>query len=107
MSLSRVIKQRALQGDMTLCFFEQWDMTLPRLLMDRARQFKDRVLFHFENKSQTYGEYDENTSRLAEGLNSLGVKKGDRVATLLQNSPEIMESFLPYGSLVLLLYRLM
>lgn len=93
MSLSRVIKQRALQGDMTLCFFEQWDMTLPRLLMDRARQFKDRVLFHFENKSQTYGEYDENTSRLAEGLNSLGVKKGDRVATLLQNSPEIMESF--------------
>jgi len=48
-SLSGIIKERASAGDNTLQFFEAWELTLPQLLKDRARRYKDRVLFYFED----------------------------------------------------------
>ncbi len=43
----------------------------------------------------TYGELWQKANALAHGLRELGVKKGDRVATLLPNSPAIIISY--YG----------
>ncbi len=41
----------------------------------------------------TYSELNARTNRLANGLTKLGVKAGDRVAILLMNSSEFIETF--------------
>ncbi|GAB4389944.1 MAG: long-chain fatty acid--CoA ligase [Thermodesulfovibrionales bacterium] len=61
---------------------------------------KDAVIFlGHEDLSElgrvTYGELWKRANALAAGLRGLGVRKGDRVATLLPNSPAIIESY--YG----------
>jgi long-chain acyl-CoA synthetase len=48
----------------------------------------------FEGNTLTYKETLEKVNRLANGLLSLGIKKGDRVAILLPNSPQFVISFL-------------
>jgi acyl-CoA synthetase (AMP-forming)/AMP-acid ligase II len=42
----------------------------------------------------TYAELNERTNRVANALLSLGVQPGDRVASMLMNSPEFLETFL-------------
>ena len=52
----------------------------------------DRIAVHFEGKNISYGEMDIRVSRLAAMLSSrLGVGKGDRIAHLGYNSPELLE----------------
>ena len=52
----------------------------------------DRIAVHFEGKDISYGEMDIRVSRLAAMLSfQLGVGKGDRVAYLGYNSPELLE----------------
>src|SRR5262245_24733148 len=41
----------------------------------------------------TYAELNDRANRMAHALAGLGVRKGDRVATLLMNSPEFVETF--------------
>ena len=41
----------------------------------------------------TYAEINDRANRMAHALAGLGVRKGDRVATLLMNSPEFVEAF--------------
>src|SRR5437899_4370900 len=47
--------------------------------------------------SLTYAELDRRADRFAAGLQSLGVRKGDRVALLLPNCPQFVIAF--YGAL--------
>ena len=47
--------------------------------------------------SLTYAELDRLADRFAAGLQSLGVRKGDRVALLLPNCPQFVIAF--YGAL--------
>lgn len=47
-----------------------------------------------QHKKFTYAELDKAVCRLANGLKSLGIKKGDRVAIYLQNIPEVAISML-------------
>ncbi|WP_202320637.1 class I adenylate-forming enzyme family protein [Archaeoglobus neptunius] len=48
----------------------------------------------FKGKEISYGELKNNVDRLAASLLSLGVKKGDRVSTVLPMCPEYVYSFL-------------
>jgi long-chain acyl-CoA synthetase len=73
------------------------EIPLFRFLEDSAQKYPDDVAFVHENKSLTYLELNEQTYRLARGLNRLGVKKGDRVVLLLHNSLEFIISY--YGIL--------
>ena len=64
--------------------------------------FADKTAIIFVNHEDlseierlTYGELWQKANALAHGLRELGVKKGDRVATLLPNSPAIIISY--YG----------
>jgi long-chain acyl-CoA synthetase len=59
-----------------------------------ARFFPNKAAILFEGKSITYQELARMASRLASGLNGLGVKKGDRVALFLPNIPEFVISYL-------------
>ena len=80
------------------------NIPLYRLLQDSARRFPDRTAIVAydgetgrETASKTYWALDDESSRLAAALASMGVLKGDRVAYSLQNSLSLVVSF--YGIL--------
>jgi acetoacetyl-CoA synthetase len=52
-----------------------------------------------ERVEMTFAELRRDVARLAEGLHSLGVRKGDRVAAYLPNAPETIVAFLATASL--------
>lgn len=54
----------------------------------------DKPVVIFEGKPLTYQELDEAASRIANGLVSLGVNPGDRVAIHFDNRPEFIMVFL-------------
>jgi acyl-CoA synthetase (AMP-forming)/AMP-acid ligase II len=60
-------------------------------LRKSAVQFRDRPATYFEGETQTYRELWERACRVANGLLSLGLRPGDRVATLGDNAAESVE----------------
>lgn len=71
--------------------------TLGQILEDKVKTHSDSPFLQFEGKSPiTYGEVDEITNRIAKGLNAIGLKKGDKLATFLPNCLE--EVFIWFGS---------
>lgn len=48
----------------------------------------DRVFMDFEGEKLTYAAMEEQIARLARGLRSLGIDRGDRVVTLLETGPD-------------------
>jgi len=74
-------------------------MFVPMLVTDfarrTARQYAKKIGVVDGEKRFTYAEYVERTRRLSNGLFSLGVKKGDRVAFIDYNTHRLLEAF--YG----------
>jgi long-chain acyl-CoA synthetase len=65
-------------------------------LFDEATEkWKNRTALIFYGKKYSYGELREKVYRFATALHNLGIRKGDRVALLLLNSPEHFIAF--YG----------
>lgn len=63
--------------------------------IERDRKFfPDKVALIFEGKEFTYKELDELANRAANGLQALGIERGDRVALFLPNIPEFIISYL-------------
>jgi acyl-coenzyme A synthetase/AMP-(fatty) acid ligase len=58
-----------------------------------------RVAIRFEDREISYAELSALTVRTAEKLNAIGVQSGDRVAILLNDSPEFIASFVGIISL--------
>ena len=58
-----------------------------------------RVAILYEHRETTYGKLCAETMRVAEVLNELEIKNGDRVAILLADSPEFIASFVAIISL--------
>ena len=63
---------------------------IPANLADMVRaQAKTRgaaLVYEFEGRQTTFAEFDSRTSRVANALIALGVKKGERIAYLGKNS---------------------
>ncbi len=57
-----------------------------------AENYPDKTAVKFEGLAMTFREVNERINRLANGLIDLGLKKGDRVAALLYNSPRAIET---------------
>jgi fatty-acyl-CoA synthase len=64
------------------------ELTIGRWLADRAHLTPDRVAIRFLGGELTYGELDRRATRLAAGLAARGLRRGDRLATLTQTSPD-------------------
>ena len=66
--------------------------TIGDVLEQTASKFPDREAIVYPRRDQrwSYHEFDERVNRLASGLATLGVEKGDRVSTVLQNGSEIV-----------------
>lgn len=58
-----------------------------------AKDFPNNPALIFKGNVINYRELDEMTDRLAAGLASMGVKKGDRVCIMMPNSPQFVISF--------------
>jgi benzoate-CoA ligase len=58
-----------------------------------------RVAVLYEQREITYGELRAETVRAAEVLHALGVERGDRVAVLLNDSPEFIASLIAIFSI--------
>jgi acyl-CoA synthetase (AMP-forming)/AMP-acid ligase II len=50
---------------------------------------RDAIVYPRKNQRWTYAEFDDRVNRFANALSSLGVEKGDRVATVLYNGSEM------------------
>src|ERR1700710_294903 len=67
-------------------------MNLARLLVESARRTPDAPALTHQGRTTTYAELAARVSRLATGLATLGASPGDRVAVLLRNRRELVES---------------
>ena len=68
-----------------------------RLLEDTAARQPGSPCVNFFGRSFSYGAIRDLASRVAAGARRLGVRKGDRVALLLPNSPQFLAAY--YGFL--------
>jgi len=68
-------------------------MPLGKLLEYTVNRLKKREALIFEGRTYTYQEVNEQANRVANGLLSLGIEPGDRVAMMLPNIPEFVYSF--------------
>ena len=77
--------------------------SLPKTVLEalerRLESDPDGPYLDFEGTEVTAREIDEQANRLADALARLGVVRGDRVATLLENRPEQVVSL--FGTLKL------
>ncbi|MEG1736176.1 MAG: AMP-binding protein, partial [Comamonas sp.] len=55
-----------------------------------ARRYPDKAALVFLGRSTSYRELCEGTERMAAYLHGLGVKQGDRVIVLMQNTSQLV-----------------
>ena len=70
---------------------------LQAFLDDAAESYPDATATIFFNRKRTYRSMSDDAWRFANGLRRLGLKKGDRVALVLPNTPQFVVAF--YGAL--------
>jgi long-chain acyl-CoA synthetase len=73
------------------------DLTLGGLLGQTASKYPDNTALLFYGRKISYTELDALANRFANALAGLGVKKGDRVALMLPNIPQMVIAY--YGTL--------
>ncbi len=62
-------------------------------LEEAAKKYPDSPCTIFKGAKITYREMNEFTDRLAAGLASLGIKKGDRVGIFMPNTPQFVMAY--------------
>jgi acyl-CoA synthetase (AMP-forming)/AMP-acid ligase II len=66
-------------------------MNFGMILRRSARNFADKAAVQFEDRQVTYAQLYDRACRVTNALLGLGVRPGDRVCTLGDNSLESME----------------
>ncbi|MCG7407401.1 long-chain fatty acid--CoA ligase [Paenibacillus sp. ACRRX] len=69
-----------------------------RLLIDAASAFPTHTAVEFMGGKLTYQELLDGAYRFADGLHSLGIKPGERVAIMLPNCPQVIIAY--FGTLL-------
>ena len=65
-------------------------MNLKVMLEETVKRYAEKTAIVFGERWISYAEVDEASNKVANALIKMGVEKGDRVATLLSNSPEFV-----------------
>jgi len=71
--------------------------TLHAFLDDAAESYPNATATIFFNAKRSYRQISEDSWRFANGLRAIGVKRGDRVAIMLPNTPQFVIAF--FGAL--------
>lgn len=69
-------------------------LNLGEIVEVNAKKYGDKLALKEKDRKLTFGELNLRTNRLANALTSMGLKKGDKVSCVLENSIEIVELFL-------------
>lgn len=69
-------------------------MNLGHMLKVNAKKFPAKTAIKDKTRSFTYPETNRRVNRLAGSLLAMGLTKGDKIAVLLENCPEIVELYL-------------
>jgi crotonobetaine/carnitine-CoA ligase len=77
----------------TIRLYPPHDYSFAGFLASRAARDPDRAFLLFEDRTISWREFDDAARRCAGALAALGVERGDRVATLAANRPEIIVMF--------------
>ncbi|MDO8506776.1 MAG: AMP-binding protein, partial [Candidatus Limnocylindria bacterium] len=73
------------------------DTTMHAFLDDAAESYPNATCTIFFDAKRSYKSISDDAWRFANGLRRLGMKKGDRVALMLPNTPQFVVAF--YGAL--------
>lgn len=87
------VRVECLYGDRRVRCFTHRPRSVDQLLREAAQCNPDLEACSDAERSLTYAELDKAASRIASGLNAIGVRPGDRVALLLGNRIEFVETF--------------
>ena len=68
-------------------------MNLSLILTDSAKRFPEKSALFFNGREISYTDLLDRVMRLADGLQKLGLTKGDRVAIALPNRPEFVIAY--------------
>ena len=68
-------------------------MDLGNLVTRNARYTPDKLALIFEDQRYTFRQLNENVNKLCNALHDMGLKKGDKIATLLPNCVELLEVY--------------
>lgn len=75
-------------SDAACAYRTKSERTVGHIVAHKARLHGDAPFLYFEDEVHSYLSLHENSNRVAQSLRSMGVKKGDKVATLMPNYPE-------------------
>src|SRR4030042_528841 len=73
------------------------DKSAVEIFDEAATKWKNRTALIFYGRKISYRELKDHVDRFATAMQDLGVKKGDRVALLLLNSPQFIVAY--FGAL--------
>ncbi len=71
-------------------FYDPGERTIGNILADKARNIEDGPFLRCEGRTFSYAEANAVTNSYANGFRALGIKKGDHVALMLENCPELL-----------------
>ena len=74
-------------------------MDIARRFQDVAKEFPQKPFIVFRDQPISYQEIAERINKLANALQKVGIKKGDKIAVYLPNSPEYVISYFAVFSL--------
>ena len=68
------------------------ELSLPRILAERARDDRNRLFLRYlsDDRCFTFGEFEALSTRVAHGLLKAGIRPGEHVAIMMDNSPETL-----------------
>jgi len=69
------------------------DISVAQAFDEAADKWKDKTAIIFYGKKISYTELKRFVDRFATALHDLGVKKGDRIALFLMNSPQFIIAY--------------
>jgi len=67
--------------------------SLQSLLVEAARKYPDAPALNFQGKKLTYRQLNELANQFANGLISIGLSRGAKVAIILPNLPQFVFCF--------------
>lgn len=67
-------------------------MNFSTKLHETAKYSGSKIAYYFMDQSSTYAELNQAITQFASGLEKLGIKKGDHIALMLDNSPQFVIS---------------
>ncbi len=71
------------------------ERVMHRLLERQAEKYDERTYMYFEGKDFSFKDLNSAANRVAGALQKLGIVKGDKVAVVMENCPEVI--FLMFG----------